>query len=79
MCFDARALVENPSNVGVELRRRVSVTNLGDESRTGRRQLQRSVGRSARALVLLDEGLDELRDEILLAPGESDGLLEDAL
>lgn len=68
-----------PSNVGVELRRRVPVTNLGGESRARRRQLQRSVGRSACALVLLDEGLDELRDEILLAPGQSDGLLEDAL
>lgn len=74
-----RLVRENPSNVGVELRRRVSVMHLGDESRTRRRQLQRSVGRSTRALVLLDEGLDELRDEILLAPGQGDGLLEDAL
>jgi hypothetical protein len=30
-------------------------------------------------LVLLDESGDELGDEILLAPGQSDGLLEDAL
>jgi hypothetical protein len=30
-------------------------------------------------LVLLDESGDELGDEILLAPWESDGLLEDAL